>query len=629
MKPSLYFPVRLLAFWLLFFGIFRLWFIAWFHDEWSPQTPLSVWKAFWYALPLDLSMASYLLLIPVLLWFIGVAIGQIAWRYFSLVIAGFNILLISAFILIFGANIFLYEEWHTPLNNRAMEYFKTPAALLDSMSVTFIILSIGLTLIFGWAWWRVYRRMTGAQLYPAAPVRWSLALLPLFIGLLLLGARGGTGVMAINESAVYYSPHLFDNHAATNTGWQLIHSLIETRSTENHFQFMDRGTAEATVSKLFQQMPSDDSQLNLLDRPDTTTRLNVVFIGMESMTAQVVEELGGEKGLCPNLSRLIRAGILFEHCYGSGYRTDQGLVSILGGYPAQPDQSIVLLSDKANKLSSVPKVLQRDGYATAFFYGGELTFANIGMWMRNQRFEKIFAESDFTSAEHTQRWGVDDHILLQRMALEISKLPQPFFAMGMTLSLHPPFDVPYESKWKTGNSDPELFRHSTAFADYALGEFFKTAEQQPWYANTVFVLVADHGASNPDQVRMDDPRSRHIPLIIFGAPLQQSSHGLRIPIYCNHHDIPAIVLRLLGKQYVQKEFPWSRNVWENSVSVSPNNGFAYYTNENGIGWTNQQGTGFYHFQDKSWQFFNGALDTIAQTQAKAYLQVLYDDFLSK
>jgi len=465
--------------------------------------------------------------------------------------------------------------------------------------------------------------------------RWGLLALPVWLVLLALGIRGGVGVMPINESAVYYSPHLFDNHAATNTAWYFLHSLIEARSTTNHYRSMDQEAAKSRVKGLFgQNSPAEEERFNWF-QPSDSSRLNVVFIIMESMTAQVVEELDGEKGVCPNLSRLIRAGILFNNCYGSGYRTDQGIVSVLGGYPAQPDQSVVLLTDKAAKLNSVPKVLHTHGYSTAFFYGGELTFANIGVWLRNQQFEKVISESDFSAAEKTQRWGVDDGILLQRAAQEIGQLRPPFFATAMTLSLHPPYDVPGPpSPLMGGGSDREKFLNSAAFADHALGEFFKTAEQQPWYANTLFVLVADHGVSPPNGFGLDNPIARRVPLLIFGQPLAKAWQGQRIGVFANHHDIPATVLRMLN--YPAEKFVWSRDLWYQQVqpptqkvatAAQKQTGFAYYTNENGMGWINKEGAGFYQFQDKTWQIFRGKLDSASQEDAKAYLQTLYDDFL--
>ena len=190
----------------------------------------------------------------------------------------------------------------------------------------------------------------------------------------------------------------------------------------------------------------------------------------------------------------------------------------------------------------------------------------------------------------------------------------PFFATAMTLSLHPPYDVPFQSKWQ-GSSDREKFLNSAAFADHALGDFFKIAEQQPWYAHTLFVLVADHGVSPPNGFGLDNPKARRIPLIMFGQPLTKDYCGLRINVFANHHDIPATILRMLD--YRREEFPWSRDLWfwdgilnafKSPVNDQFKGGFAYYTNENGIGWVNQQGAGFYQFQDKTWQTFQGQLN---------------------
>ena len=58
-------------------------------------------------------------------------------------------------------------------------------------------------------------------------------------------------------------------------------------------------------------------------------------------------------------------------------------------------------------------------------------------------------------------------------------------------------------------------------------------------------------------------------------------------------------------------------------------GFAYFTNENGVGWANDQGKGFYYFGEKRWRFWEGALDSTSQQDAKAYLQTAYEDFLGK
>lgn len=622
-----HYALRHLLFWLFFFAFFRAWFVLWLHQKWGEDSPLDV---FWRALPLDLSTASYLVLLPALGWLLGSLATPQARDFLTLMLRVFHLVLLVLALAIFGANVFVYEEWNTPLNSRAFDHFRIPGALLNSMSAAFKVGALALAVTLAWVWWRIFRQFTQkTALGPArSPVQRLSALASVLFLLLLI--RGGLGLMPINESATYYSSHPFYNHAATNAGWHFIHSLIETRSTVNRYTAMEADSARRIVARLYNN-PTESGQRNgpsgaAVERdlmawlmPTTDQQPNVVLILLESMTAQVVAELGGVPGACPNLSRLAEAGILFEHCYGSGYRTDQGLVSVLGGYPAQPDQSVVFLPDKAEKLPSLSKILKQHGYETAFFYGGQLTFANMGTWLRNQQFEHIISGVDFPRSERTQLWGADDLRLFHKSLEVMHQLPQPFLSTIMTLSLHQPYDVPYTSPWNK-NTEREKFLNCAAFVDHAIGEFFRLAAKEPWFSNTVFVLVADHGHPQPGQIAMDKPRSRHIPLLITGPCVNPEWLGRRIGKIGNHHDIPATLLSGLGLS--SATFSWSKDL------LSPHSkDFAYYSNENGLGWITPKGAGFFPFPKQQWLTYSGTLDTTERAAARAYLQVLYDDFL--
>ena len=197
------FPFRLLAFWLIFFVVFRLWFVLWFRSNWSAEHPDTAWHSFWHALPLDLSFAAYLLAVPILLWQLGIAFGGRVYPGIEKGVFGFNALIFSILVFVFGANVFLYQEWQTPLNNRAVEYMKTPSALLDSMSLPFKLVCILLYGVGVWIMLWSYKKVVGSKIYSEKVSRWSLLALPLWLGLLVLAIRGGVGVMPINESAVY------------------------------------------------------------------------------------------------------------------------------------------------------------------------------------------------------------------------------------------------------------------------------------------------------------------------------------------------------------------------------------------------------------------------------------------
>ena len=52
------------------------------------------------------------------------------------------------------------------------------------------------------------------------------------------------------------------------------------------------------------------------------------------------------------------------------------------------------------------------------------------------------------------------------------------------------------------------------YADYSIGKFMEEARKHPWFDDTVFVFVADHGASSSRREEIKQG-NHHIPLIIY------------------------------------------------------------------------------------------------------------------
>jgi phosphoglycerol transferase MdoB-like AlkP superfamily enzyme len=81
-----------------------------------------------------------------------------------------------------------------------------------------------------------------------------------------------------------------------------------------------------------------------------------------------------------------------------------------------------------------------------------------------------------------------------------------------------------------------------AYADWALGRFLDQASKKPWYADTLFVVVADHGPRIRGRATIP-VRSYRVPLV-FLAPLHLTS-GVRENLG-SLMDIPKTLLSLLG-----------------------------------------------------------------------------------
>jgi phosphoglycerol transferase MdoB-like AlkP superfamily enzyme len=52
------------------------------------------------------------------------------------------------------------------------------------------------------------------------------------------------------------------------------------------------------------------------------------------------------------------------------------------------------------------------------------------------------------------------------------------------------------------------------YTDFAMKKFFEMAEKQPWFSNTVFVIVADHCASSAGKTELPVDKYR-IPTMIY------------------------------------------------------------------------------------------------------------------
>src|SRR5207253_9088894 len=82
--------------------------------------------------------------------------------------------------------------------------------------------------------------------------------------------------------------------------------------------------------------------------------------------------------------------------------------------------------------------------------------------------------------------------------------------------------------------------------DFALGKFFRDARQEPFWTNTIFVVVADHGARVYG--RQSIPiHSYEIPLVILGPAVVRAPQ--RLPQLGCSLDVAPTVLGLLGRPY--------------------------------------------------------------------------------
>lgn len=285
-------------------------------------------------------------------------------------------------------------------------------------------------------------------------------------------------------------------------------------------------------------------------------RKNVVVLIVESMGREYIGVLnrdldgGRYRGFTPFLDSLCRQSYRFEQSYATGRKSIDGMPSILSSLPRM-GESLFLTSAALNKMSGLAGELRKEGYATAFFHGAETGSMGFLPFSRTTGYAHYYGREDYeTDPVWGKRpafdgtWGIWDEWFLQYYAHKMTQMRQPFLTTVFTLSSHHPFRVPeaYAKRFPEEGGHP-LYK-CIRYADFALRRFFETAQKQPWYKNTIFVLTADHtNAPIHDEYRT--PAGLHAVPIFFFDPSGELKPTLRKGI-AQQPDIMPTVLSYLG-----------------------------------------------------------------------------------
>jgi len=276
--------------------------------------------------------------------------------------------------------------------------------------------------------------------------------------------------------------------------------------------------------------------------PLTRRPRNVVLISVESLSAEFLGAYGNREGLTPQLDRLAAEGLLFTRFFATGTRTVRGLEALSLGVPPVPGQSIVRRPGNEH-LATVGEFLEHQGYQISFIYGGYGYFDNMNAYFKGNDYE-IVDRSDFPADSITfeNAWGVADEVLYAnaiRVFDEAGKRGKPFFAHIMTTSNHRPFTYP---AGRIDIASPGGREGGVKYTDHAIGRFIADARTRPWFADTLFVITADHCAAVAGKTRLP-VGSYRIPLILYAPGIVPPGVNDRLS---SQIDIPPTILDLLG-----------------------------------------------------------------------------------
>ncbi len=618
MKRLILFLLKYVLFWLLLFTFFRILFLVFYHtlihNESIPFTETI--KVFYHALNLDLSFLGYLMIVPFFILLINLFINR---PFFQKILDGISFFYIVLCSLISMGEIGIYDEWRTKLNYKALAYLEHPSEVFNSISrlkfallITVLVSVIALWIFLYRKWFRYPYKIKIAHLWQKI----SFILISPFI--LFYFIRGGLQGIPISQSDAWFSNHLILNDVAVNPSWNLMANMIKMKDllNENPFVSFDDNYAQTIVNEMHKV--EKDTTISIL----TTKKPNIVLIILESWPAAVIESIGGDNYIAPNFNKLEKEGILFNHLYSSGNRSQQGMASIFGGFPAIPITTLTEYPEKYSSLPSLTKILNKNGWNSSFYFGGQLRYGNIKSYIIYNEFNRIIEGENFSNSVPRGKLGVHDEFLFERNLNDLKNEKQPFFSAMFTMSSHSPYDQPIQNIIKKDVSELP-FLNSVFYTDHALGDYFEEARKQSWFANTLFIIVSDHSHVSHKNYPLQTFNYHQIPMLFVGNVIKPEFKGTKYEKTSSQTDLPATLLKQLGLD--ASAFIWSKNLFN---PYSPE--FAYFEMNEGVGWKSKDGLFVYDkLHDK---FLQKELDSInAQKtliQGKAYLQEVFRQFLS-
>ena len=568
---NLLFLGALFAMSLLVMAIEKPLFLLWYHAQAAEASAAELALVVWNGLKLDQTVAGYITALPLL---VVLAALWIPGRWSRSVLKGYLLVIAAVAATAFAANLALYEYWAFPLDSSVLQYLASPKEALASVTAGQLLLQLLVAAaVFGgmaWCYLRVLRLYDPAR--RSTHRAGSTLVLLLAAGVLFLPIRGGGSVATANVSKVYFSGRMFLNHAAVNPLFSFLSTLSDGDDALYEYEFFPEPERAAIFEPLRGDLPAGIGTDTLL----RTRRPNVVLFLVESFGRSTVDERVGGEPVAPEFQRLKGEGVYFDNLFANSFRTDRGTVAVLSGFPAQTKMSVMKLPVKSQRLPSIARSLRREGYATSFYYGGDLNFTNTASYLYGTGFDRLTWQKDLHFDAPTSKWGYADDVVIDAFTdhvLAEAASQRPFFAAMLTLSSHEPFDVPF-AKF----DDPML--NAMAFTDACLGRFVERVRQTPVWKDLLVILIADHAYPYPYGIANSDALRHRIPMLWLGGAVRRPAV---VETYGSQSDLAATLLAQLG--IAHGDFLFSRDLFD---PARPK--FGYWCFNNGFGVADAGGT---------------------------------------
>ncbi len=260
---------------------------------------------------------------------------------------------------------------------------------------------------------------------------------------------------------------------------------------------------------------------------------NIVLVLCESYSMYKSSMSGNPLNTTPYFDSLTKQGIFFERCFTPTFGTARGVFALLTGIPDVQLSKFSTRNEASLRQHTIINSLE--GYSKHYFLGGSSEFNNYRGILSNIRDVNMHEEGSFRSPK-LNVWGISDKDLFLEADSMLRQEKQPFFALIQTSGNHRPYSIPARDsdfvrkpvtpeQLKAYGFDSEEEYHAFCYTDYAIQQFIERAKKAPYFNNTIFIFVGDHGVEGNARAmypavwtdeRLND---EHVPLLFYAPAL--------------------------------------------------------------------------------------------------------------
>ena len=323
------------------------------------------------------------------------------------------------------------------------------------------------------------------------------------VGVLILLGRGSIGLRPIGIIEASNITKGKNTSLVLNTPFTMI-KTIDQGSLEN-INFFTKEEAQNYFNPIHKAIPQD-----IL--PD---KMNVMVIMLESFGKEFVGEQENGITYTPFLDSIEKLSLSFEYGFANGKKSIEAVPAIIASMPTLMDNPYISSPYGDNKINTIPNILAKHGYESAFYHGATNGSMRFDGFAALCGFDHYFGRFEYDNDEHFDKtWGILDEYFNPWTAKKMTELKEPFFSTLFTISSHHPYFIPEHMK-DIVTRGPQKICASVNYGDHALRNFFNEAKKQPWFNNTVFVIMADH---TPGSVTKEYNQRTHlyqIPIMFY------------------------------------------------------------------------------------------------------------------